>query len=173
MNKLTKEVIEAMIAETHYINAGEMYVSDALMTTTFCTIVLKNGYSVHGHSACVDPANYNKDIGEQLAYAYAFRKLWPILGYAMRCNLMEGANNDFSPVMKPKKELPDFVVRKQEELATLSDNIEKLRTMLNDEERMKQVREDMVPLLKAQFNGMIVYEDSVKLQIEKLVEAYS
>lgn len=52
-------------------------------TVTVCNIVLDNGYSVRGESACVDPANYNQNIGERLAYDDAFRKLWPLFGFLL------------------------------------------------------------------------------------------
>lgn len=51
--------------------------------TTFCCLHMKNGFKVWGHSACVDPKNYSKAIGEQLAYKDAVDKLWPLEGYLL------------------------------------------------------------------------------------------
>lgn len=53
-------------------------------TTTVCQIHLKNGWMEIGHSACVDPANFNKEVGEQWAYKNAFNKLWPLFGFLLR-----------------------------------------------------------------------------------------
>jgi hypothetical protein len=52
-------------------------------TVTLCSITLDNGYSVRGESACVDPANYNQAVGENLSSDDAFRKLWPIFGFLL------------------------------------------------------------------------------------------
>jgi hypothetical protein len=41
-------------------------------TVTVCSIKLDNGYSVRGESACVNPENYNREIGEKIAYDNAF-----------------------------------------------------------------------------------------------------
>lgn len=52
-------------------------------TMTICTIELDNGFTVTGESACVDPANYKRDIGEKIAYDMAFRKLWSLFGFLL------------------------------------------------------------------------------------------
>jgi len=55
-----------------------------LNTLTFCVIVLKNGFTVTGESACASPENYRKDIGERIAFENAVGKIWPLMGYALR-----------------------------------------------------------------------------------------
>lgn len=35
--------------------------------TTFCLLTLRTGFEVSGTSACVDPANFDKTIGEHWA----------------------------------------------------------------------------------------------------------
>lgn len=74
--KVTKEGIEARIKGTSY-----MVLPDS--TVTICNIKLENGYSVRGESACVDPRNFNMEIGRQLAYRDAFGKLWALEGYLL------------------------------------------------------------------------------------------
>ncbi len=73
--RVTKEYMEARIAEVKFHHLGQRL--------THCTIHLNNGYLATGESACVDPANYNAEIGEKLAYADAFRKLWPLFGFLL------------------------------------------------------------------------------------------
>lgn len=70
---LTKEKLEGEIAHVEYHRFGA--------TGTFCVITLVNGYTVTGESGCIDPNNFHKDIGEEIAYTNAFEKLWGILGY--------------------------------------------------------------------------------------------
>lgn len=74
--KVTKETIEAKIAKVDYLVLPDS-------TVTLCNITLKNGYSVRGESACVDPRNFNLDIGKGLAYKQAFDRLWPLEGYLL------------------------------------------------------------------------------------------
>ena len=74
--KVTKDSIEAKIAKVDYLVLPES-------TVTLCNITLKNGYSVRGESACVDPRNFNFEIGKGLAYKQAFDRLWPLEGYLL------------------------------------------------------------------------------------------
>jgi hypothetical protein len=51
--------------------------------TTVCQLHMENGYTINGYSACVDPANYNKALGEKYAYEDAINKAWPLEGYLL------------------------------------------------------------------------------------------
>lgn len=55
----------------------------AFKTVTLCHIELLNGFSVCGESACVNPANFNKEVGESMAHKNAFAKLWPLFGFLL------------------------------------------------------------------------------------------
>lgn len=50
-------------------------------TVTICQIKMVNGFVVLGESACVNPADFNQEKGEQIAYDNAREKLWPFEGY--------------------------------------------------------------------------------------------
>lgn len=52
-------------------------------TVSICNITLDNGFSVRGESACVDPRNFNLEIGRQIAYRNAFDKLWQLMGFLL------------------------------------------------------------------------------------------
>lgn len=52
-------------------------------TMTICTIQLDNGFTVTGESACVDPANFKREIGEKIAFDMALGKLWPLFGFLL------------------------------------------------------------------------------------------
>lgn len=63
-------------------------------TTTHCQITLDNGYSTTGESACVNPENFNKELGEKLSYEQAFNKLWPLFGFLLaEKNFLNKINN--------------------------------------------------------------------------------
>ena len=51
--------------------------------TTICQLHMENGYTINGHSACVDPTKYNQALGEKYAYEDAINKAWPLEGYLL------------------------------------------------------------------------------------------
>ena len=54
---------------------------------TFCVLVLRNGFTVTGESACASPENFDAEIGRRIARANAVQKIWPLMGYALRSTL--------------------------------------------------------------------------------------
>ncbi|MEQ1950940.1 Gp49 family protein [Mesorhizobium yinganensis] len=106
--RVTLEKVEASIASEHYFTAADgvyghrtmgrcdLGLPDAYQTgpvpkelrlLTFCVLVLQNGYTVHGISACADPNNFNPDIGRRLAKQQAVNQIWPLLGFELRTKL--------------------------------------------------------------------------------------
>lgn len=98
--RVTPKDIEANIASEHYFTAeqgviGEEYqgggptsqTPEALRLLTFCVLVLRNGYTVHGVSACASPENFNAELGRRIARENAVREIWPLMGYALRTDL--------------------------------------------------------------------------------------
>lgn len=75
-DKVTKEGMEKRIKASNY-----MVLPDS--TVTICNLVLENGFSMRGESACVDPRNFDMEIGRQIAYRDAFSKLWQLEGYLL------------------------------------------------------------------------------------------
>jgi len=54
---------------------------------TFCVLVLRNGFTVTGESACASPENFNAEIGRKIARENAINKVWPLMGYALKDKL--------------------------------------------------------------------------------------
>lgn len=93
--------IEANIAGEYYLNAYDGIYSDApasyypkdrphgdtLRLLTFCVLVLRNGFTVTGESACASPENFDADIGRKIARQNAVQKIWPLMGYELKCRL--------------------------------------------------------------------------------------
>ena len=59
----------------------------ALGLLTFCVLVLRNGFTVTGESACASPENFDAEIGRKIARQNAIDKVWPLMGYALKCEL--------------------------------------------------------------------------------------
>jgi len=96
--RITPADIEANIASEHYFTATEALVGQTrgpewqatpkeLDLLTFCVLVLRNGFTVTGESACASPENFNAEIGRKIARENAVNKIWPLLGYELRSNL--------------------------------------------------------------------------------------
>jgi len=56
----------------------------ALGLLTFCVIVLRNGFTVTGDSACASPENFDAELGRKIARQNAVQKIWPLMGYALK-----------------------------------------------------------------------------------------
>lgn len=67
--------------------AGAMVCVPLLHLLTFCVLVLQNGFTVTGESACVSPENFNAEIGRKIARENAVEKIWPLLGFRLRDEL--------------------------------------------------------------------------------------
>ncbi len=52
-------------------------------TVTVCVLVLDNGFTAIGTSACVDPAEYNEALGQSIAYKNAESSAWAYLGFRL------------------------------------------------------------------------------------------
>jgi hypothetical protein len=61
----------------------------ALGLLTFCVLVLRNGFTVTGESACASPENFDAEIGQKIAKANAVQKIWPLMGYELKSKLSQ------------------------------------------------------------------------------------
>lgn len=101
--RITPADIEANIASEHYFTArdgvygatldGTMICDDVpgLGLLTFCVLVLRNGFTVTGESACASPENFDSEIGRKIARQNAISKVWPLMGYELRTKLAQGS----------------------------------------------------------------------------------
>lgn len=94
--RLTPEHIDSIILSEHYFTAADgaanadndydplVGAPSQLYTLTFCVLVLKNGFTVTGESACVSPENFDEAIGQKIAYDNAVNKIWQLEGYLLK-----------------------------------------------------------------------------------------
>lgn len=64
-----------------------------LKVITLAIITTKTGFTVIGVSGCADPANFNKEIGQEIAKRNAVSQLWGHMGFELRTKLHEEAEN--------------------------------------------------------------------------------
>lgn len=106
--RVTPADIEANIASEHYFTAedgidgamknlnlhqtykdvdtlaGQKPAPYTFHLLTFCVLVLRNGFTVTGESACASPENFDAEIGRKIARQNALQKIWPLMGYELR-----------------------------------------------------------------------------------------
>lgn len=98
--RVTPYDIEKNITQEHYFTAkegalGHAYqqnkllppLAEGLALMTFCVLVLENGFTVTGESACASPENFDAEIGKKIARQNAIQKVWPLMGYELRSKL--------------------------------------------------------------------------------------
>lgn len=102
--RITPQHINSVIVGEHYFTAGDGYAGAAALTIaegdtispppqldllTFCVLVLKNGFTVTGESACASPENFDPEIGRKIARDNAVNKIWMLEGYLLKQSLSE------------------------------------------------------------------------------------
>ncbi len=107
--RITPADIEANIASEHYFTAAQGAIAGAaqaaaksnlplpqgsdfpesLSLLTFCVLVLRNGFTVTGESACASPENFDAEIGRKIARQNAVQKMWPLMGYELKQKLLD------------------------------------------------------------------------------------
>lgn len=60
---------------------------ESLGLLTFCVLVLNNGFTVTGESACASPENFDAEIGRKIARQNAINKVRPLMDYELRSQL--------------------------------------------------------------------------------------
>ena len=61
-----------------------LYMRDSYTAFTVCKIGMKNGFQFVGTSGAASPKNYNKEIGDKIAYDNAFKQIWSHEGYVLK-----------------------------------------------------------------------------------------
>jgi len=104
--RVTPEMIDAAIVSEHYFTAADgdlgAYCNNddvyqgsrptdlsiaALPLLTFCVLILRNGFTVTGESACASPENFDAEIGRKIAKTNARNKIWALEGYLLKEDL--------------------------------------------------------------------------------------
>ncbi len=102
--RITPDHIQATIKTVHYFTAyagcvpefqhrksvlgmDEPPIPPELNLLTFCVLVLQNGFTVTGESACASPENFDAEIGRKVARQNAEQKIWMLEGYLLKQQL--------------------------------------------------------------------------------------
>ena len=112
--RVTQADIDSNIASEHYFTAAEGTLGNVMFGNydyqvepgayeqpkasldllTFCVMVLKNGFTVSGESSCASPENFDAELGRKIAKQNAVAKIWPLMGYELKCRLAAGESEE-------------------------------------------------------------------------------
>lgn len=94
--RLTPDHIDAQIASERWGRASDLFNEPsisvswpAMASLTVCVLVLKNGFTIVGKSACASPENYDAEFGGKIAREDARKQIWALEGYLLRSKLAE------------------------------------------------------------------------------------
>lgn len=94
--KVSKDYIDVLLnsLEYRFTNLGKRTLCQAVLTNDFGEFVLADGFA-----GCLDPANFDEEIGKKIAFENAKKlaenKLWELEGYKLFCKL----GNDIQAIM--------------------------------------------------------------------------
>lgn len=156
------EDIEAYVKSETFFTAGQaaealgLPIGDEAKLLTLCVIVLKNGFTVTGESACADPDKFNAEIGMKIARANALNKVWPLMGYVLRSQLA-----GMSGLLEPE----GFKDRVRVEASDLALKLKKLGVFIETD--MGGIPPVDQQSLKDQYKAMSEYLDILKARISR------
>ncbi|ASM16265.1 hypothetical protein BVG90_05850 [Serratia marcescens] len=107
--RVTPEHIESVIRSEVYFTVGDAIKANTgvrikseyvegerilapLDHLTICTLVLRNGFTVTGESACASPENFDAEIGRKIARDNAVQKIWALEGYLLKQRMHDDAH---------------------------------------------------------------------------------
>ena len=89
--RLTPDYIDSKIKAIRYLTGDvePAYIADdykgcGAPQLTICVLSLENGFTVTGESACASPENFDRIIGQKIAYENAREKIWMLEGYLLK-----------------------------------------------------------------------------------------
>lgn len=77
--RVTKEQIDKLIADS------KIEVTKFGTKSTVVMLTLPNGFFMTESSSCVDPENYDHELGRRLCLKHIKDKLWAFEGYRLQC----------------------------------------------------------------------------------------
>lgn len=123
---------------------------------TYVTVRMKNGFTLRESTTCVDPANYDENVGRQICLDKIEDRIWMLLGYALQD--------------KVANEKDELVGRLIDEFTELKEKHEKLNDFLSKEDAIDAVGKVQYDLLVQQYAYMSSYLSVLEVRISDLTK---
>jgi len=91
-NTISKQHIEKILENSNFTVVGPIYEK-----TTTVSCKLPNGFVITESASCVDPENYNREIGVDLCKKRIINKVWELEGYKLQCKLADNLDKQPTP----------------------------------------------------------------------------
>ncbi|WEE38594.1 Gp49 family protein [Acinetobacter sp. TAC-1] len=99
--RLKPDLIDSKVRAIRYLTGdiepayavGDWESDKSTPCLTICILTLENGFTVTGESACASPENYDRIIGQKIAYENARNKIWQLEGYLLKQKLYQAELN--------------------------------------------------------------------------------
>ena len=122
---------------------------------TYVTVRMKNGFTLRESTTCVDPANYDENVGKQICLEKIEDKVWMLLGYALQ-----------DKIANEKSELVNRLIQ---EYAELKERHDKLQEFLSHND-VNAVGRTQYDLLVQQYAYMSNYLSVLEVRISDLTK---
>ena len=148
--RLTLEHIKSVVKKADY------FVVESTCLTV-CVLTLENGFNVTGTSACASPENFNKELGEDIAFKKAVEQIWELEGYLLKQRLYEERE------LAKSYNAQTFIDRMRIEKQEIKTKINKLYGFLDN---AKDKTSESMFLLASQGKAMKEYHDILAKRIQ-------
>lgn len=144
--KVTQEQIDSIMSSSKIedVKIGEK-TTVVVCTTKSCFVIVES-------SSCVDPENYDHEIGKEICLDRIESKLWELEGYKLQCEKANVPASFKDRVLLEKKEL--------------DEKLDKLKSFLHSEKALSLNVEDQM-LLSQQAVFMQSYTDVLRDRIKR------
>lgn len=122
---------------------------------TYVTVRMKNGFTIRESTTCVDPSNYDEEIGKQICLEKIEDKIWFLLGYSLQDKVFKESNSTFKD-------------RMIQEYSELGDRLDKLNNALNKDGFKDKVGEKQYNLMCIQDRVMTEYWNVLRDRMKDL-----
>lgn len=122
---------------------------------TYVTVRMKNGFTLRESTTCVDPANYDENVGKQICLEKIEDKVWMLLGYALQDKIAD--------------EKSELVNRLIQEYTELKERHDKLQEFLSHND-VNAVGRTQYDLLVQQYAYMSNYLSVLEVRISDLTK---
>ena len=124
---------------------------------TYVTVRMKNGFTLRESTTCVDPANYNEEIGKQICLKKIEDKVWFLLGYSLQTEM--SAKNRVLASTRDMMISTDYKERFRAEYIQLKNRLDGLKKMLDawDDKKLNFVPTCARPYYNDQVTAMEQY----------------
>lgn len=152
--KVFKEDVENFIADVEVMTVGEK--------TTVVNAHTRSGFDIIRHSSCVDPKNYNEELGKQYAMEEVVNELWGHLGFVLQW-AKYGIN-----VGPEESKYPPHIERVINEYKELDDRSTKLAKFIAESPIYQSLVEDEKEDMKEQLTAMYKYSNILASRLDRV-----